>query len=217
VESVRFLPGEQHLSGRTGEHRQRGADRDGVAQAHRSLGGGHTDAMVALAAEELGGLIGVIAQCAQHGPAAASRRSSPAAAANSPRRGTEDEAALQVAGHQAVVFEGHGQPVGRGPGQAGAVTSCASVEGPASRAPSTMAALSRTPTPLTDLVHVLILPSRLLRRKSILSRTRCEGTVVEGVRSAAVAFDRVERGTASMAKTSGREGVGGPRRPTGRG
>ena len=67
MHTVRLLPGEQDLSCGTGEHGQAGTDRDRVAQTHGALGGCHADALVALAAEELGALVGVVAQGAQDG------------------------------------------------------------------------------------------------------------------------------------------------------
>ena len=53
------------------------------------------------------------------GLAEARRRSSPAAEANSPRRGAEDETPLHVAGDQAVVLERDGEAVDGGPRQMG--------------------------------------------------------------------------------------------------
>ena len=119
VQPVRLLPGEQDLGGRAGEHRQGGADRDRVAQADRALGGGDADALVALAAEELGALAGVVAQGAED---RAGRGEQPVLAGGGgelaePR--AEHEAALHVARDQAVVLEGDGQPVGRRAGQTG--------------------------------------------------------------------------------------------------
>ena len=48
VHPLALLPGEQHLRGRAGGHRQRGADRHGVAQPAGPLGGGHAHPDVAL-------------------------------------------------------------------------------------------------------------------------------------------------------------------------
>src|SRR5689334_21416482 len=62
VHALRVLPGEQHLGGRAGAHRELRADRDRVAQARGTLGGGDTHAVLALAAPELGGLAGDVAQ-----------------------------------------------------------------------------------------------------------------------------------------------------------
>lgn len=65
MQAVRLLPCEQDLGCRTGEHRKAGTYRDRVAQTHGALGGRHTDALVALMAEELGAFVGVVAQGAQ--------------------------------------------------------------------------------------------------------------------------------------------------------
>ena len=147
VEPVGLLPGEQHLGGGAGEHRQRRADRDRVAQAHGPLGGGDADALVALAAEELGALVRVVAQRAEHRagggeqPVLAGGRGELA----EPR--AEHEASLHVARDEAVVLEGDRQAVGRGSGEPGGADELGQGGRPASRAPSTVAALSRTPTP----------------------------------------------------------------------
>ena len=66
VHSVGLLPGKQDLCRGTGEHGQARADRDRVAQTHGTLGGRHADPLVALSAEELRALVGVVAQGAQH-------------------------------------------------------------------------------------------------------------------------------------------------------
>jgi hypothetical protein len=58
-------------------------DRDGVAQAGRTLGGGDAHPVLTLAAEQLRRLTGDVTQPASTGPAVASSRSSPAAEANS--------------------------------------------------------------------------------------------------------------------------------------
>ena len=98
---------------------RRGADGDGVAQADRALGGGDADAVVALAAEELGALVGVVAQGAEDGPGGGEQAVLAGGGGELGQARAEDEAALQVAGHEAVVLEGDGQPVGRRAGQAG--------------------------------------------------------------------------------------------------
>ena len=53
VQAIGLLPCQQNLSGGPGLHRERCAHRNRVAQAHGALGGGHADALIALAAEEL--------------------------------------------------------------------------------------------------------------------------------------------------------------------
>ena len=56
VHPLRVLPGEQHLRGRARAHGQLRADRDGVAQAAGTFGGGDADAELALTSPQLGGL-----------------------------------------------------------------------------------------------------------------------------------------------------------------
>ena len=113
------LPGQQHLGGRAGAHRQLRADGDGVAQPGRALGGGDADPVVALAAPQLGGLAGDVAQPGQHRAGGGEQPVLAGGGAELGQPGSEHEAALHVAGDQAVVLERHREPVGRGSGQAG--------------------------------------------------------------------------------------------------
>ena len=149
VQPVGLLPGEQHLGGGAGAHGQLRADRDGVAQADGPLGGGDADAVLALAAEELGALAGDVAQRAEH---RAGGGEQPVLAGGGGELGeprAEDEAALQVAGRPGGGARGRRRAGGRsgGPGRSPR-PAAARVAGPASSALSTSAALSRTPTPL---------------------------------------------------------------------
>ena len=149
VQPVRLLPGEQDLRGRAGVHRQRAADRDGVAQADRPLGRGHADPLVALAAVQLGALAGVVAQRGQHRPGGGQQpvlaggrgRARPAAGPSTNRpcmsRATRRWCSSATASRCAV---GRARPV--------AATSWASVAGRPRGRSRTMAALSSTPTPL---------------------------------------------------------------------
>ena len=105
--------------------------------------------MLALAAEQLGALVGVVAQRAEHRAGGREQAVLAGGGGELAEPRAEDEAALQVAGDQPVVLERDGEAVGRGARQAGrASTSWARVDGPASSALRTIAALSRTPTPL---------------------------------------------------------------------
>lgn len=61
VEAIGFLPGEQDLRCRTSLHGKCGPHGNGIAKAHGPLCGGNADALLALTAEELRGLAGVIA------------------------------------------------------------------------------------------------------------------------------------------------------------
>ena len=84
------------------------------------LGGGDADAVLALAAPELGGLAGDVAQPGQH---RAGGGEQPVLAGRGGELGearAEHEPALHVAGDEPVVLEGDGEPVRGRPGQAGA-------------------------------------------------------------------------------------------------
>jgi hypothetical protein len=109
---------------------------------------GDADAQVALAAEELGGLVGVVAQCAQD--RAGGREQSVLAGGRGElgQARAEDEPALHVAATSRWCSSATASRCAVGRASPVAATSCARVEGPASSALSTVAALSRTPTPL---------------------------------------------------------------------
>ena len=95
------------------------ADGDGVAQAGRALGGGDAHAELALAAPQLGGLAGDVAQPGEHG---AGRGEQPVLAGGGGELGepgAEHEASLHVARHQTVVLERDREAVSRGSGQPG--------------------------------------------------------------------------------------------------
>ena len=119
VQAVGLLPREQHLGGRAGAHRQGRADRDRVAQADRPLGGRDADAVLALAAEELGALVGVVAQRAEHRPGGGEQAVLTGGGGELAQARPEDEPALEVAGHEAVVLQRDRQPVRRRSGQSG--------------------------------------------------------------------------------------------------
>ena len=119
MQPVRLLPREQDLRRGAGLHRQRRADGDGVAQAHRALGRGDADPLVALAAVQLGALAGVVAQRGEHRAGGGQQAVLAGGRGELGQPRPEDEPALQVAGDQAVVLERHGEPVRGGPGQPG--------------------------------------------------------------------------------------------------
>ena len=96
------------------------ADRDGVAQAARALGGGDADAVLALAAPQLGGLAGDVAQPGQDRSGGGQQAVLAGGGGQLGEPGAEHEPALHVARHQPVVLECHGEPVGGRPGQPGA-------------------------------------------------------------------------------------------------
>ena len=117
VQPVRLLPGEQHLRRGAGQHGQVGAHRDRVAQAHRPLGGRDADALVALAPEELGALVGVVAQGAEDRPGRGQQAVLAGRRGQLAEPGPQHEPALHVARDQPVVLERDGEPVGRRAGQ----------------------------------------------------------------------------------------------------
>ena len=114
VQPLGLLPGHQDLRGGARLHRERGADRDGVPQSGQPLRRRHAYPHVALPAVELGALARHVAQVGEY----RSRRGQQAVLAG--RRGelreprTEDEPALHVPRHHPVVFQSHGEAVGRG-------------------------------------------------------------------------------------------------------
>ena len=76
--------------------------------------------MLALAAPQLGGLAGDVAQPGQHRAGGGEQAVLAGGGGQLGEPGAEHEASLHVAGHQAVVLQRDGETVGGGPGEAGA-------------------------------------------------------------------------------------------------
>ena len=114
VQAVGLLPGQEDLGARSPEHGHGGAHGDRVAQSDGPLGVGHADAHIALAAVELGRLVGLIAQCGQNGAGGGEQVVLARGRGELAQAGAEDEPALGVPGHQAVVLQGDGDAVGGG-------------------------------------------------------------------------------------------------------
>ena len=98
---------------------ERRADRDGVPQAGQALRRGDADAHVALAAVELRALARHVAEVGEH---RARRGEQPVLARRRGQLGqprAEDETALHVPRHHAVVLQCHGEPMCRGSCQSG--------------------------------------------------------------------------------------------------
>ena len=76
--------------------------------------------MLALAAPQLRGLPGDVAQSGEHRAGRGEQAVLAGRRGELGEPGAEDEASLHVAGHQPVVLEGHREAVGGGPGQPGA-------------------------------------------------------------------------------------------------
>src|SRR5918993_5235626 len=75
--------------------------------------------MLTLPAEELGALVGVITQRTKHRACGGEEAVLPGGSGQLTQTRPEDEAALEVAGHETVVLEGDGQSVRRRAGEAG--------------------------------------------------------------------------------------------------
>lgn len=164
---LRVLPGEQYLRCRPGRHGELAADGHGVAQTGWTLGGGHADAVLALAPEELGGFAGDVAQPGQHRTGGSQQPVLTGRGGQLAQAGAEHEPALHVASHQPVVLERDGEPVSRRPGQSrrrhesgqgrrsglecGQNESCFVENADSAR-----------------VVHETILPSRIVERKSLI-------------------------------------------------
>jgi len=119
MKAVGFLPRKQDLGRGTGQHGQAGPDRDGVAQAHGTLGCCYTDALVALAAEELGALVGVVAQSAKDGTGSRQEAVLACGRGELTEAGAQDETSLHVTRHEAMVLQGHGEAMCGRTGQPG--------------------------------------------------------------------------------------------------
>ena len=159
VQPVGFLPRQQHLSGGSGEHGQAGTDRDGVAQPDRPVGGRDANALVTLATEQLGALVGVVAQGAQdrsggrEQPVLTGRRGQLA----QPR--PKDEPALHVSAHQPVVLQRDGEAVRRRPRQPSGRDQLGQGRRPGFQRTEHRGRLVENADP-ARVVHVTILPSQ---------------------------------------------------------
>ena len=111
VHPLALLPGEQHLGGRAGDHRQRAADRHGVPQPACPLRGRDADPDVGLPPVKLRAFPCHVAKLVQYRlgdgeqPVLAGRRGE----LGDPR--AEHEPALHIPGQQPVMLEGNRDPV----------------------------------------------------------------------------------------------------------
>src|SRR5699024_3359069 len=117
VQPVRLLPGQQRLCRRAGEHGQRGPHRDGVPQPHRLLRGCHADTLIALPAEQLRALPGVVAQGQQNRTGSCQQPVLTGGGGQLGQPRTEDETALHIAGDEPVELQGDRQAVRRRAGK----------------------------------------------------------------------------------------------------
>ena len=98
---------------------ERGADRHGVPQSGQPFRRGDADAHVALAAVELRALARHVAQVREHRAGGGQQAVLARGRGQLGEPGAEDETALHVARDHTVVFQSHGQAVGRGSCESG--------------------------------------------------------------------------------------------------
>ncbi len=175
-----------------------------------TLGGGDADAVVALAAEQLGALVGVVAQGAEHRPCGGEQPVLAGGRCQLGEPGAEHEAPLEVAGDQAVVLQRHGQPVGRRAGQSGRGHQLCKGRRAGLEGAQDDGCLVENADP-TRVVHGMILPSHSMRRKSgplpcvptweIRAAWRTDETRARAGRSR-------RRRSGTRVRNFGREGVG---------
>ena len=120
---------------------------------------------VALAAVELRALAGGVAQRGEHRPGGGEQPVLAGGGRELAQPRAEDEPALQVAGHQPVVLQRHGQPVGGRPGQPGRLHQPGQAGRPGLERPEHERGLVED-ADSASVVHAPILPSHMLRRKS---------------------------------------------------
>ena len=165
VQTIGFLPGEQDLCCRAGLHRERRTKGDAVTQSTRdSFGGGNADPFVALASVQLRAFAGGVPQCDENGRCGGQELVLTRGAGQLGQPRTEDESPVDVSRHQAVELQRGCEPMGSWPGQ-----TCRGHH-PAERQGSRF---ERTENERcfvehaysARVVHVLILPSRMLRRQ----------------------------------------------------
>jgi len=166
MKAVWFLPRKQDLSRGTSQHGQAGPDRDGVAQAHGTLGCCHTDALVALATEELSALVGVVAQSTKDGTGGRQEAVLACGCGKLAEAGAKDEASLHVTRHEAMVLEGNGEAMRGRTGQSGGADELGQGRWPGFECSQNGRSLVKN-ADSARVVHNLILPSQSLRRKFI--------------------------------------------------
>lgn len=100
---------------RPGLHRKCGAYWDGIAQTHGSLGGGHANALFALAAEQLCGFAGVVAEGNEDGGGCGEESIFAGGRGQFAEARSKHETALHVASDKAMIFERGCEAMCRGP------------------------------------------------------------------------------------------------------
>jgi hypothetical protein len=164
VDPLGVLPGEQDLSRRAGTHGELGSDRDRVPQPGRALGGGDADTVVTLPAPQLRRLAGDVTQACEHRAGGGEQAVLAGGDGELGEARPEHEPALEVARHQTVVLQGHGEPVGGGPGETGGGHQAGQGGGPGLERGQHEGRLVEDPD-AAGVVHMAILPSQIMGRK----------------------------------------------------
>ncbi|MDQ1483439.1 MAG: hypothetical protein QOF35_1515, partial [Actinomycetota bacterium] len=138
--------------------------RDRVPQPHRTFGGRNADALVALAPEKLGALVGVVAQSSQDRPRSSQQAVLTGRCGQLAAAGTKDVSTLHVPCDQAVVLEGDRKPMCSGTGQSGGSDQLRQRRWPGLEGAQNDRGLVKN-ADSARVVHALILPSQSLRRK----------------------------------------------------
>ena len=128
-DAVLVFPRQQYLRGGAGLHGQLGAQGDGLVHAGGAGSGRDAYAPIALTAVQLGGLVGVDAELLQNRVGHGGELVRDRGGGQLGQAGAEHEAALHVAGHEAVVGQGHGEAVRGGACQAGGLDEIAQGDG----------------------------------------------------------------------------------------
>lgn len=114
------LPGQQHLGGRSGTHRQLGSDGNGVAQAGGPLGGCDTYAVFALTTPQLSRFAGDISESGKNRARGGQQSVFAGRGRKFRQTRAEHKAPLHIARDQTMVFESDGESMRGRSGQSGA-------------------------------------------------------------------------------------------------
>ena len=161
MHALGVLPGEQHLRRRASPHRQLGTDRDGVAEPRWPLGRSHAYAVFALAAPQLSRLASDVTQACEHGAGGGKEAVLTGRRRELGQPRPEDEAALHVARHEAVVLKGDGEAVSSGSGESGAGDQAGQSGGSGLEGREHEGGLVEH-ADSTRVVHMAILPSQIM-------------------------------------------------------
>ena len=158
---------------------------------------------VALAAAQLGGLAGDVAQPRQHRAGGGQQAVLAGGGGQLGEPGAEHEAALHVAGDEAVVLERDGEPVRGGPGQPGAGDQAGQGGRPGLQGGEHEGGLVED-ADSARVVHTLILPSHIMECKLDTQSESSESGDGDS---------RTQAEESVMGRTLAREGLGRARRP----